>query len=406
MTFSWFVALRFLREGRTQTALILSAVTVGVGVIVFLSALIDGLQASLVEKTLTSQAHVIVLPAEAVPRVLEQSNTTTSIAARVEKAPQRERTIAAWQPVLETVATTPGVVAAAAVVQGNAFASRGSVDRAIALRGIDAEAYDRVLSLSAKIVAGRLLLAGTQVVIGTELADELGARVGDKIRVATGGERSDVFEIAGIFDLGNKDANARFAFVPLRSAQTLVGTPGEISTIEVKVADVFAVEAVASRIAARTGLEADSWMQRNQQLMIGLRSQSASRWMIEFFVVIAVALGIASVLAVSVVQKSREIGILKAFGTSTGKVMRIFLIEGGLVGVGGSLVGCVLGAVLSLFFARLAKNPDGSALFPVYLRFSLFAGASAVATLTGLGAALLPARRAAKLDPAAVIRYG
>jgi lipoprotein-releasing system permease protein len=121
---------------------------------------------------------------------------------------------------------------------------------------------------------------------------------------------------------------------------------------------------------------------------------------------VAVALGIASVLVVSVVQKSREIGILKAMGTRTGQVVRIFLVQGGILGLAGSLVGIVVGAALSLLFASFATNPDGSPTFPVNLSVGLFAGASAVATLTGVLAAVAPARRAASLDPADVIRYG
>jgi lipoprotein-releasing system permease protein len=128
--------------------------------------------------------------------------------------------------------------------------------------------------------------------------------------------------------------------------------------------------------------------------------------MIQTFVILAVALGIASVLGVSVIQKSREIGILKATGTSTGTVMRIFLIEGGIVGVVGSVAGGALGALLSFVFQLSVTNPYGESLFPIALSPRLFLVAGLVATATGLAAAWLPARRAALLDPAVVIRNG
>jgi lipoprotein-releasing system permease protein len=128
--------------------------------------------------------------------------------------------------------------------------------------------------------------------------------------------------------------------------------------------------------------------------------------MIQFFVIVAVALGIASVLIVSVVQKSREIGILKAMGASTRRVTRVFLIQGAILGLGGSLLGIALGSGLALFFATLARNPDGSPTFPVDLNLFLYLRAAGVATFTGLLAAVFPARRAAGLDPAGVIRYG
>jgi lipoprotein-releasing system permease protein len=128
--------------------------------------------------------------------------------------------------------------------------------------------------------------------------------------------------------------------------------------------------------------------------------------MIQAFVVLAVALGIASVLGVSVIQKSREIGILKAMGTSTGSVTRVFLIEGGLVGLVGSGAGSALGAALAVFFSHAVKNPYGDSLFPVELTPGLFLAASAVAIATGLLAAVVPARHAARLDPAVAIRNG
>jgi len=107
-----------------------------------------------------------------------------------------------------------------------------------------------------------------------------------------------------------------------------------------------------------------------------------------------------------VVQKSREIGILKAIGTSTGRTMTVFVLQGAILGLAGSALGCLLGAVLAILFRNLALAPDGSPVFPVDLHWTRFVAASAVATVVGIAAAVAPARRAAKLDPAEVIRYG
>jgi lipoprotein-releasing system permease protein len=147
-------------------------------------------------------------------------------------------------------------------------------------------------------------------------------------------------------------------------------------------------------------------MKSNRDLLIALRSQSSSSYMIQFFVAVAVALGIASVLIVSVVQRSREIGILRAIGTSRRRVIRVFLIQGAILGAAGSLLGVGLGSALALFFASLAKNPDGSATFPVDLNLHLFVVSALLAIATGLVAAVAPAHRAARLDPVEVIRSG
>jgi lipoprotein-releasing system permease protein len=230
--------------------------------------------------------------------------------------------------------------------------------------------------------------------------------VGDRVRLLAGSGTTAIYTVIGLVDLGIRDLNERWVLVPLRAAQTLYGLEGGVSTLEVKVDRIFDAEPIAERLHRQTGLLAESWMATNAQLLVGLRSQSSSSIMIQTFVILAVALGIASVLAVSVVQKSKEIGILMAFGTGRATVLRIFLLQGGLVGLVGSLGGVLLGIGLGAFFASLARNPDGSSTFPVQLRFDLYLRAAATATVTGLVAALIPARRAASLDPAVTIRNG
>jgi lipoprotein-releasing system permease protein len=403
--FELLVALRFLREGRAQTALILAGTTVGVAVIVFLTALIGGLQGTLVEQTLSSQAHVTLRRPERVARVLPAAKGEV-LAAVVEKVPERDRSVEGWPDTLALVRAAAGVVAAAPTAAGSAFASRAEVSKSVALRGIEAESFEAVIQVGRKLKAGALRVNGTEAVIGSVLADDLGLGVGDKLRLATADGRGDVFTVSGVFDFGNREVNQRWVLVSLRAAQTLLDLQGGITTIEVKVEDPFQAEALATDLAARTGLVADSWMRLNRQLLTALRSQSASAYTIQAFIVLAVALGIASVLGVSVIQRSRQIGILKAIGTSTGAVLRVFLAEGALVGLAGSVAGSALGAALAFAFSNLAKNPYGEAVFPVELSPRLFVLASLVAIGTGVVSAVYPARHAARLDPAQVIRYG
>jgi lipoprotein-releasing system permease protein len=193
-------------------------------------------------------------------------------------------------------------------------------------------------------------------------------------------------------------------FVSLRTAQSLFALPGGVSSLEIRNRDVFAADLLAARIAERTGLETESWISRNENLLIGLRSQSLSSVMIQVFVVIAVALGIASVLSVSVVQRAREIGILRATGTRASSVTMIFVLQGAILGLVGSLVGIALGAGLSTLFQGVAENPDGSATFPVNLSAALLLRSMGVALGVGILSALVPARSAARMDPATVIR--
>ena len=405
MPFELLVALRYLREGRTQTWLILTGVAVGVGVIIYLSALITGLQNSLIARTLGSQAHVIVRPPEDMPRLLPAPGGALR-APLLERPAQRVRSIVQWQRVSADIAKLPGIVAVEPTIAGPAMAVRGDGASSVAVRGIDLPGYLDVVDLAAFLKTGRLDLDSFHAVIGTELARYLGVGVGDRMRLRVGSDLGGVYTITGILDFGNKDLNQRWVFVSLRAAQSMFGLAGGVSTLEVRGAQIYDAEPLAETIAARTGLLADSWMRTNEQLLIGLRSQSASSRLIQTFVILAVALGIASVLAVSVVQKSREIGILRATGTRRVQVMRIFLLEGAILGLVGSLGGILLGSVLARIFAGIARNPDGSPTFPVALTAALYIRSAAVALAVGITAALLPARRAARMRPADIIRYG
>ncbi len=407
MPFELIVALRYLREGKGQTWLILTGIGVGVGVIIFLSALITGLQKSLVARTLGSQAHVIVRPREEIPRVLPTRDGAVRDAT-VERPAQRVRSIVQWQRARADIARIPGVVATAPSISGPAIAVRGDGANSVLVRGIEPDSYGRIVNLEAFLKAGRLDLDGFKAVIGTGLAANLGLEVGDRFRLRVGTERDDaglaVYTVSGIFDIGNKDLNERWVFVSLRAAQSLFGLEGGVSAIEVKGAEIYDAEPLAVLITERTGLVADSWMRSNEQLLTGLRSQSSSSLMIQSFVILAFALGIASVLAVSVVQKSREIGILRATGTSRAQILRIFLLQGSILGLVGSAVGIALGIVLGVFFSRLARNPDGSATFPVSIDTVLYLRSAAIAVGVGLVSAILPARRAARMNPAQIIR--
>ncbi len=409
MPFELLIALRYLREGRAQTWLILTGVGVGVAVIIFLSGLIGGLQKSLVARTLGSQAYVVVKPREELPRVLATSGNEV-LEARMERPAQRVRSIVQWQHRLADIERIDGVTTAAPSISGAAIAVRGDGANAVTVRGIEPESYGQIVNLDSLIVSGRLDLDGFKAIIGTELAHDLGLDVGDRFRLRVGTEEeggtSGVYTVSGIFDIGNKDLNARWVFVSLRVAQSMFGLEGGASTIEVKGERIYDAEMIAQQITQSTGLVADSWMKTNAQLLIGLRSQGSSSLMIQVFVILAVTLGIASVLAVSVVQKSREIGILRATGTRRAQILRIFLIQGSIVGLLGSAVGIVLGVGLNVFFSRIIQNPDGTATFPLVFDVLLYLRSAALAIGVGLAAAIIPARRAAGMDPARIIRSG
>ena len=401
LPFAPMVCLRYLREGRMQTLLILAGVTGGVAVIIFLTTLISQLQASIIDKTLGSQAHIVLKAARSVNRTTLPPDQTAAI---IQPRAQALRAIDQWSAVARLAEQTPGVLAVSPMLSGAGFATRADASQPIALMGVDGQAYQRIVRMDKYLQAGRFEVSGANAVIGIELAKDLGVAVGDKIRLVTMDGRNDLFSIAGIFDIGNRDLNRRWVFISIKVAQTLLDLPGGITQIDLRVADLFAAEAIARPLQAQTGLQVESWMQTNAQLLSALNSQSISNNLIRAFVTVIVAVGIASVLVVSVVQKQKEIGILRAMGASPQRIMAVFLLQGGFYGLAGSALGSALALGLVQFFSKITRNADGSALVSPDLDISVVISACALALVVGLLAAALPARRAAKLDPVQAIR--
>ncbi|MBL8519744.1 MAG: ABC transporter permease [Betaproteobacteria bacterium] len=403
--FAWTVAVRFLREGRIQSLLIIVGVAAGVGVVTYISALIEGLQGNTLRRTLGTQPHVVVKPFEEIPRPSLRAGTDT-LARQVQPRAQRTRSIDNWQALMAEMRATPNIVAVTPVASGAALAIRGEASRSVALIGIELEGYDRIVALKEKIVEGAARVTPGEALIGVQLAQDLGVGVGERVVIRTGGtsDAADTFKVAGIFDLGSRDLNRRYVYIPLKSAQPLLGIPGGATNLYAAVADMFEADVTAARLKARTGAEVESWMDTNAQLLSALNAQTISTRLIRLFTAVVVMLGIASVLVVSVVQKRKEIGILRAMGATRAQMTQVFLTQGAIVGLVGSVLGVLLAAAMLWVFTNFARGQDGLPLFVVGLPLDLAVTVACVATLCGILAAAAPARRAAQLDPAEAIR--
>ena len=403
MPFEWIVAMRFLREGRMQSLLIVAGTTVGVAVIIFITALVNSLQASLADRTLSTQAHIVVRPPEDVPsRVVDPR--TGAVIARIEPRAQRLRSIDQWERVFPELERMAQVTAVSPMVTGPAFALRGNATKSIALVGIDPVRFERIVKIQDRMVSGAWRIGPGEAVIGADLAGDLGASVGDRIRIRTADNVDDVFLVTGIFDVGVKELNLRWVMVPLKTAQSLLNLPGGLTNIDLTVDDIFAAERIAQRIGASTGLLAESWMAINGQLLAAFNNQTMTTRLIRAFLVLIVALGIASVLVVSVVQKQKEIGILRAMGTSPARIMVVFLIQGAVVGAVGAVAGGLLAKLMVQGASFVLKQDDGTSLITGEIGVATYVFAGLVALATGVLAAIAPARRAARLDPVQAIR--
>ncbi|HNV83538.1 MAG TPA: ABC transporter permease [Arenimonas sp.] len=402
--FEWILATRFMREGLLQTLFIIAGVALGVSVIVFMSALLTGLQSSLFSRTLDFQAQIIITAPEEIARPLYVPGKGEMSATLIQPRAQRLRSVDQWQKVRAQIEKKTGVVVVTPVVSGAGFVIRADANRAVTLTGIEPETYLHLIALKDKIVAGNAEVGSNDIVIGTELAKDMGVSINDKITMQTASGATSTLKVLGIYDFGNKAANSRSVYVALRTAQSLLNLPGGATTLEVNVADPFAAELMAQSIQAQTGLKAESWITANEDFFTALSGQSFTFLVIRLFVGLTAALGIASVLVVSVVQKSKEIGILRATGTTRQQILRLFLTQGALFGLFGSLLGSGLGWAFLAAWRGFAKNPDGTLFFAIDFDPLLFLYAAIGAVLVGTLAAVFPAQRAARLDPAVAIR--
>jgi lipoprotein-releasing system permease protein len=403
------LALRHLRSGGRQTLLTISAVAAGVIIVVFVTALIFGLQRRWTEILTDALPHVTIrvvdpkpMPLAAVPGV-----PSGAVSSRIEQRAPQEKNIENWTQVIEVVHAIPNVRVVAPVVRGQAFASKGGNPYGVTVIGADPEVQDQVTPVTKNLIAGRYRgLDSEEIVIDYELARDLNVSTGDRIRLTSSTGATDAFTIAGIYSQGQGRGSA---YITLRTAQSLYGLGTAVNSILVKVVDIFSANDVAARIQALLPYEARSWIQEFPQFLSTLQMQTASAYLISAFSLVASAFAIASILIVSVLQKSKQIGILKSMGARHRQILRAFVLEGLGIALVGSTAGATVGMsivyLLSLIeqpVTRVGQSPEQLfpvAILPWYIALAMFA-----ATAATVLAALLPARHAARLNPVDVIR--
>lgn len=404
-SFESMIAWRFLKESRSQTILILLGIIIGVSVQIFLSSLISGLQRNLIEQTVGDSPHILLKAQENSPQsILQKGNQ--SLVIPIITAAKKDAYILSYQPLLKKLDTFPNLKIVSSLVEGSGFITKAEVSRPVVVKGIFLDRADGIYKIIQRVNNGKAVLGGTGVLIGRGLAEDLKIETGSIIEIRTSEGNSGVFAVNGIFDFENAAINSSWIFMDIFRSQALFDLNGAISRIEMQIDQVFQSENIAQKIKKdNPDFLIETWQSNNRQLLSALQSQSASSYMIQFFVLLAVTLGIASVLAIAAVQKSREIGILKAMGTRTNSASRIFLIQGAVLGLSGSILGSLVGVGLIKMF-QIASQSGGALSFSIQVEFRTAISLIVISTIASIGAALFPARKAASLVPIEVIRNG
>ncbi len=414
MPYELFVGLRYLKARRGQrflsliTWIAIGGVAVGVMALLVVLAVMSGFERDLRAKILGVNAHVWVLQFG-------------------------ERGLDDLDRVLREVRATPGVVGAVPFTFHQVMLSASRTSLGAVLRGMDLEGAAAVLDLpraiketdprSLRREGGALRLAPDGILLGRVLAANLGVRAGDSVIVVSPqgtlltpfglAPRLRPFTVGGIFDVGMHEYDAGLALVNLATAQRLFQMGTAVTGIEVKVDDVDRAAAAARAIQARLGFPyyTRDWQQMNKNLWAALELEKLAMFVILLFIVMVAAFNIVSTLTMGVMDKGAAIGILKSMGATARGIMRIFMVQGVVIGAVGTLVGAVLGALICYLQATYQIVPlKGDVYFLGVLPIQVkpWDVAWVVAASLGLSflATLYPSWKAARLDPVAAIRHG
>ena len=408
--YEWLIGLRYLRAKRAEhfisviTFLSMGGIALGVAALIVVLAVMTGFRDALQKQILGVTSHVVV---------------------RAYSGP-----MAGYPGVLREVSQIPGVVGAAPFITGQAMLQGRSRAFGVAIRGIEPDQGRQVSDVAANMVLGDLDgLKGFGIVLGRQLAANLSVGLDDRVTVMVPAAnltpvgqvpRMKRFRVAGIFDSGMYEYDNTLAYIHLKDAQTLLRLGDRATGIEVKTPRPEQAFAVRDALKARLGdgYWIQDWMEMNRNFFRALKLEKATMFVILFLVVLVAAFNIVSSLIMVVMEKGKEIAILKTMGATRRSIMAIFMINGGVIGVAGTLAGLGLGLTLANnlekalgFIERLfdIQILSGEVYYidhlPSEVLFSDVAWVTTVSLLISLGAALYPAWRAARVNPAEALRY-
>lgn len=414
MSFELFIGLRYLKAKRKSTFISLitlisvAGVALGVMALIIVLAVMTGFEEDLKEKILGTNAHVVVL------------NGTGAIED--------------YQKLLKKVKGIDGVVAATPFIYNQVMLSSGRNVSGVVLRGIDVQSDAQVTNLHKSMVEGSLAKideAGKVpgLVIGKELAKNLGLFLGETVEVISpmGNitpfgmmPKMRRFQVAGIFNTGMFEYDSTLAYVSLAEAQEFLGLGDVVTGIQLRVRDVYKTDELSQVINRELGppYHARDWMQMNKNILFALKTEKSVMFIILTLIVLVAAFGIASTLFMVVMEKTRDIAILKSMGATSRSIMQIFILEGVIIGIFGTAIGVLSGLLVALNLepiVSLVQKVTGFELFskdiyyldhfPSQVITSDVVLISITAVIISFAATLYPSWAASRMAPAEALRY-
>jgi len=422
MRYEWFIGLRYLKAKRKQTfisiitVISIAGVMLGVMALIVVLSVMNGFQQTLKEKILGTQAHIVVLKAS-------------------------DKGMDHYEEAIQKVEGVKGVLSASPFIFSQVMLSSESGVSGVVLKGIDPARVARVTELARNLKAGRLedLKEETDkerteknlpgIILGVELAKHLSVTLNDPIQVISPlGTMTPMgmmpkmkrFQVKGIFYSGMYEYDNTMAYVSLESAQKFFAMEARITGIEIKTEDIYRVKEIGREIRRTMGFPfwTKDWMEMNRNLFSALKLEKIIMFIIVVLIVLVAAFNIISTLIMVVMEKNKDVAILKSMGASSKSILKIFVIEGGVIGFVGTALGTLTGLAVAFNLEKIIDFLESTFGFKILARDIYYIDKFpsqvnpfdvsliiVTAILISLLATLYPAWRASKLDPAEALRY-
>lgn len=410
----WFIAVRYLMSHLRQTLVCIAGVVISVVMFVAMTAMMRGFTDKFIIETVESTGHITINdePRAKQTPILQTIYPDPNALLDLQGVKPREQIEKIKNPtgLIASVRRIPGVVEAAPLVKGDAVITYGNKTYAMIVEGVDPDRQVKVTTIGQKVTEGafaRLKTTSDGVVLGRGIAITLGAKIDDLITITSAAGGRTIAKVVGIFSTGVTPVDYSRVYMQLSSAQTLLNKKNIVNEIIVRTADYTQAREIAAHIEQICGYKTESWQEANENFLKIFRIQQIITYFITGSLLVVAAFGVLNILIMAVLERVNDIAILKSFGLSRVDITQIYLFQGLVIGLVGSVIGLVLGKIAVEGLRRLPIQmegiikADGLLMSETPSQYVMaFVGAMAIVLL----AAVYPARRAAGFDPVEVIR--
>jgi len=408
-----FIALRQLWDRKLLNGIAVLGVTLGVLTLIGINGIMQGFQVKFLSNIIKISPHVTIFDKQLrpAPPMLARYEDAFVVAQVAHETPS-DRQLRIHRPaeIVRAIERMDGVTGAAGGIVGSAVLAIGAKEYPVDLRGIDPPRQDRVTPISQYIVKGSyraLAAAPDGILLGTGVATKMGANVGDILVVSSALGPKLNLKVVAVFDAGIPPVDNSRAYVTLHNAQTLLGKPDIVGRIDIKLADENQAPAFTAMIERMFGYDAESWQETNANFLGLFAMQNR---IIDFVVGAILSVGGFGILAIQimiVLQKTRDIAILRSVGFRKNDILAAFLLQGAIIALVGAAVGDVVGHYVLVALSHLKTHQEGLVKSETFLVFDdprFYWYGAGFALLVGLVASVIPALRGSRVEPVDVLR--